>query len=750
MYVAIDLETTGLDLTSDQIIEIGAIKFDEENFYEEFSTLVNPNIQIPPEITRITGISQEDLRNAPQTHEIIDKLKDFIGDNALIVHNAAFDMEILKKKIFDVQNPYYDTYPLSQMLIYGMKSYSLESLAMAFNLVHEPKHRALGDAKATAELFRTILKEIKNLSPETLKKINELNSKTSWHEKNLFMNAKGSKGKKEAKPRLGGEEKPKTHMRSEKIFNALSESGSVIFENSPILNIEKCAYDTTVEYAEKTNEKVLIASSYPLEPTIKDKSQYLSISRLNGFLEKEKFTDAETIFAVKMLIFLEKTNSGAKQEITIVKEENSLWENVCCDDFSCDHDECFFAKALEKIENEKVIHISHKTLLADIQAEKKIIPHDIKKLILCDFDEIYENAPYALSLVFHSTGIKNLIENETLKVKTEMLFGMIWLLIEKYAETKEGAYNKNKFEENYKKTREWQQITGIALFIEEIMKKEKLSAFLKKLKILADFILEKTNEYEMWIDRDEGNEKIKITLIPKNIEEIVRKSVFENYKTLLLISPNISIESSFSYIKNKLKIDGAKEDFIYSEEKPKTDFYLIEDFRNLDKNTLYTATDNLIQYITTKNNGKTICVFLSRYALTKAFESLYEPLKKRGINVYAQEITGGKGKIIDFYGYSPETSVLFILEHYFKYLNLDEIDFNQLVFAKFFTNEAEKPREEIILSIKKNLNKTLARGIKKVFITDSYIFKFIDSLKKSIVGDVEIKSIKFKETTELF
>ncbi|KKQ67633.1 MAG: polymerase III subunit epsilon, DNA polymerase III subunit epsilon protein [Candidatus Peregrinibacteria bacterium GW2011_GWF2_38_29] len=184
MFIAIDLETTGLDVVADQIIEIGAVKFDKSGIKEEFQTLVNPNIQIPPEVTRITGISNSDLENAPQAHHVTEKLKVFIGDLPFVVHNADFDITILRRAIFEFPNEYFDTITFSQILLPRMRSYSLETLSRTFKLTHEEKHRALSDAKATAALFNMLLGKIKELDPQTLEKIQNL--KSNWNGKRLF------------------------------------------------------------------------------------------------------------------------------------------------------------------------------------------------------------------------------------------------------------------------------------------------------------------------------------------------------------------------------------------------------------------------------------------------------------------------------------------------------------------------------------------------------------------------------------
>jgi len=96
-FVALDLETTGLEKEKDKIIEVGLIRFDEKTFQEEsrLSLLINPEIPLPEMIKNITGIEEEDLFDAPSFREVRNIIEDFIGDSPLLAHNIAFDVPFL-------------------------------------------------------------------------------------------------------------------------------------------------------------------------------------------------------------------------------------------------------------------------------------------------------------------------------------------------------------------------------------------------------------------------------------------------------------------------------------------------------------------------------------------------------------------------------------------------------------------------------------------------------------------------------
>jgi ATP-dependent DNA helicase DinG len=151
--VALDLETTGLDVEKDSIIEIGVVRIRDGQVIEEFGTLVNPGFVIPAETTHITGIHQDDLRHAPLLIQALPQIAEFVGNAPVIAHNAAFDIGFMRRFNTLKQNLPIDTYELASILLPRTPRYSLASLAELFGINLENAHRALDDARATAILY---------------------------------------------------------------------------------------------------------------------------------------------------------------------------------------------------------------------------------------------------------------------------------------------------------------------------------------------------------------------------------------------------------------------------------------------------------------------------------------------------------------------------------------------------------------------------------------------------------------------
>ncbi len=155
-FVCIDLETTGLNANADTIIELGAVRFRQGEALERFQTFVNPGRKIPPFIQQLTGISDEQVRRAPAFHQVAGRFADFIGNLPIVGHNVAFDLDFLNSHGLPLHNRRYNTWDLACIFLPTIAEYNLTELARRLNVLHE-KHRALGDAEATAQVFHRLL-----------------------------------------------------------------------------------------------------------------------------------------------------------------------------------------------------------------------------------------------------------------------------------------------------------------------------------------------------------------------------------------------------------------------------------------------------------------------------------------------------------------------------------------------------------------------------------------------------------------
>ena len=166
VFTAFDLETTGLDPRKDQIVEIGAVKFDRRGIIGCFSTLVNPGIPMPPEAGRVNGISDEMLAGKPSLDEVLPDFLRFAGDSILVAHNAPFDCGFINEGLKqrreegfwrspfpELPNPVVDTLVYARERFPGLSAYNLGTLALHFNIKTLDAHRAEDDARVCMEIF---------------------------------------------------------------------------------------------------------------------------------------------------------------------------------------------------------------------------------------------------------------------------------------------------------------------------------------------------------------------------------------------------------------------------------------------------------------------------------------------------------------------------------------------------------------------------------------------------------------------
>jgi DNA polymerase-3 subunit epsilon len=169
MYSIIDIETTGNGIMGNKITEISIFNFDGEEIVDEFTSLVNPECEIPHFITGLTGIDDSMVRNAPKWHEIGSKVLEMTQDTIFVAHSVNFDYNVIKNEFKNLGITYTRkklcTVRLSRKLIPGFNSYSLGKLCSSLNIPLTDRHRARGDAHATVLLFKKLMatKEAENV-----------------------------------------------------------------------------------------------------------------------------------------------------------------------------------------------------------------------------------------------------------------------------------------------------------------------------------------------------------------------------------------------------------------------------------------------------------------------------------------------------------------------------------------------------------------------------------------------------------
>jgi DNA polymerase-3 subunit epsilon len=157
-YVIIDIETTGLSPEHDEIIELSAVKVKNDEIVDQFTTLCCPETKISSFITKINGITNDMVKDAPKIKEALERYISFIGDSVIMGHNVNFDINFIYNnyiKLFEKKftNDFFDTLKLARKVCTDLQHHKLSDLVEHYNIINEQAHRGLSDCIATHQVY---------------------------------------------------------------------------------------------------------------------------------------------------------------------------------------------------------------------------------------------------------------------------------------------------------------------------------------------------------------------------------------------------------------------------------------------------------------------------------------------------------------------------------------------------------------------------------------------------------------------
>lgn len=198
-YVSVDLEYIE-GFGAPQIIEIGAVRFDELGGAEHWSTLVRPRGPLPYRVEQLTGLTTALLETAPPLSEGLAALERFAGDLPVVGQSIGLDLQYLERAGLRLRAPHYDTFELAQLLLPGLPNYDLGSVARALGVAPAEQHRALADADTARQVFLALLARLRALRSDVLALVNHLARDLDWPLAPLFREAEQLAREREQAP----------------------------------------------------------------------------------------------------------------------------------------------------------------------------------------------------------------------------------------------------------------------------------------------------------------------------------------------------------------------------------------------------------------------------------------------------------------------------------------------------------------------------------------------------------------------
>jgi predicted DnaQ family exonuclease/DinG family helicase len=438
-YVALDLETTGLDPERDKVIEVGAVVFTQDAVGARLERLTDPGRAVPDAVLRLTGITPEDLVGAPAAETVMNELAGMLPGRQPVGHGARLDVDFLVAAgLWPPEQEILDTLDIARILMPGAPSHSLPVLATELGLAQPRPHRALDDADATRQLFLRLRDVTSSLDDRLKEAMLALVAPYGWAIASFFAEALTAPPPDPApiRPPAAADEATRRGREiaddsPEALVGLLAPGGALAaalpgYEHREaqlqmllaVAQIMRRGGRLVVEAGTGTGkslaylvpalaravgrgERVVVSThTHTLQEQLmgkdipslrewlpwdfeacllKGRSNYVSLRRWRRYL-LEPCRDAEELkFKLKILVWLQGTETGDRAELRLQGTEESYWARIASDPLDCvglrcTEADCFVHRARAEAERADLVVVNHALLLADASTGGSLIP----------------------------------------------------------------------------------------------------------------------------------------------------------------------------------------------------------------------------------------------------------------------------------------------------------------------------------------------------------------------------------------
>lgn len=745
MYACLDIETTGLNPKNDDVIEIGIITFDNEKIIKEWRTFIKCPIRLPEFTKRLTGITDEMLKDAPLLSEVEAEMREIIGEFPIMGHFIFFDLNFLAEKKIRFLNKQLDTCQLAQVFLADESSYSLEVLVDKLGIKQDGAHRALNDVKANVELFHLLRKHVASLSKEKKASLLPALQKSSWPWTKFVIEFFEDTGT--------GIERPATKKhtaKNQKHFDIINECKDL---KTPFLLQEFSHTNQDVlDYALSLEGKSLIAvseiESFPdneQSVKLKDAAEYLDEKRFEHFLAKDKLDISETMLALKLKLWLLETKTGEKSELRLFKDENGLWKDICCQEGD---NTSFYKKRIDQIEEKKVMVIDHVHFLRDRSRANPLINLPAN-LIIAETEELPENLEIAWRIsLYEKKFIEDLgrlrLENpnadlliENFSNRISILFGLLGMAVHKFGDGNETRHTLL-VEDDTRTTPEWKKVRdsaeGIEGSLSSLLAQTKSSPTKSNLERYLTYFCKslRSKSVVLWINFDRTDQPI-VYSFPENCQKIFEKHVWHADSAIALFTHHGNLEDKFKFLKSELSLPESTEFKTVESTAPRPIFYPETKISapNNDKNISESCHEIAIQL--EKNPGNFFLMVNSMSSGEQFFYNLESVRKKLDKKLFVQNMSGGLGKILKIAEKSDSQNIFVGNQEMLEFLTKESVKINFLAIHRL---PFSHPSDPIQMSRSKYYE-----NIYDEFVLPQAALKFQKILNKFLTDNWENKKI---------
>lgn len=680
IFIALDLETTGLDPTRDRIFEFACIKYENGKQVSEKIGLVNPGVPIPPRVTAITGVTTNDVREKPTWESEKESIAEFLGECPVVAHNALFDCDMLKSHGIPLEkNLIFDTQELAQIFFKRQSSASLESLAHRYNISHKKRHRAEDDAKAASILFQKIIEEMQKLPDKTRKQMGFFLKKSSHPLKLLFRDTTETIARITIPERKEKKQEKKTYIptkEEKQIIETLQNiKKPLLAEIGPGHERTKTTVQAALDYGkrvlysygtrsrEEKIKKALEDVGIPIRE-INNPNQFFCQQQFETWLQKEKWGNDEISFLIKLLVWLPQTETGERNNIWLQYGEENMWYKVAGTE-NCikeKHEGCFFQKQMDKCQEAAIVIAHHFFLVQDAQRPQPLLSQR-DAIVIDDIEHFERNVTNATMETITERRMRGSLPTELSKAREKLpiFFGLFGIFCGATSDPAQNSHNLI-IEKKHEHLKQWQNIkNSTQTLLTHFEKCKSTEEQQKTFNLLRTFVLEPSEKMIRWIVMTRDGMPI-LKMAPKKLDDIFQK-IYDYAPPRLLVGDTCRIQNSWKTLREWLHWN-EEETLVIQPEKMHMENIQIKIPEHLPPpNTegYVRETHKLLKELMQKYKGGIVVIFAARQGLETHFDSLIEETQKQDINLYAETCTGSRRKVIDQFLREPGKSVLFLL-----------------------------------------------------------------------------------------